>query len=75
MALQVDGVSWAALAAGTSSTNGRSALFVEMGYDRAVIASDYYKYLRAGQGDYTNKEASSAVLSYFPNAGPRIKYR
>ena len=41
---------------GTTSSNNRTELFVEMGYDRAVVSADNYKYLRAAQGEYANSE-------------------
>jgi len=67
--LATDGLPWSGVASGALSTNGRSELFVEMGYDRAVITSDNYKYLYAGQGAYANLEARGEVLGWYAHAG------
>jgi arylsulfatase A-like enzyme len=67
--LDVDGVSWASVAAGTSSSLDRTEIFVEMVYDRAVINSGYKKYYSAGEGDYENKVASDTVSGWYPAWG------
>jgi len=65
----VDGISWAGVAAGTSSSLARTEIFVEMVYDRAVINSEYKKYYSAGEGDYENKVASDTVSGWYANWG------
>jgi arylsulfatase A-like enzyme len=67
--LDTNGVSWAPLAACTSTTLSRSAIFLEMGYDRAVVTPNYFKYYNAGQGDYANSVATSNVLGWYANQG------
>jgi len=67
-ALDVDGVSLAGVASGSSSL-GRDSIFLEMAYDRAVVRNDGMKLYVAGEGKYVNRLALSGVTGDYPAWG------
>jgi len=71
-ALDMDGVSLAVLASGSSSSLDRDAIFLEMAYDRAVVTGSMKLYM-AGQGKYVNKLFSSAKASHYPAWGEEMQ--
>jgi len=71
-ALDMDGVSLADLASGSSSSLDRDAIFLEMAYDRAVVTGSMKLYM-AGQGQYVNRLFSSARASRYPAWGEEMQ--